>query len=375
VAADGDYPDSWSETRNVLWKVPLPGEGNSSPVVWADRIYLTAAEEGGRKRQILCLRRDDGRLLWRAAAPDAEPEEARAKNGHASATPCTDGERVYAYFGNHGLLCVDTGGKQVWHQRLGTIAPVYGSACSPLLYREEVIVCQDQRAGSFLAAFDRRTGKRLWRTPRTERRGWGSPVAVRVGEQDEIVVSGQFTVRAYDPGSGRELWRCGGNFPEVTPTPVAGHGLIFCCSGQAGPTLAIRPQGAAGDITKTHLVWKMPRGSPYVPSPLLYGDYLYLINDSGGVATCLQAGTGKVLWRERLGAGGELGFSASPVGVNGKVFFTSDAGETYVLAAGPEFRLLGVNRLPERTLASPALVDGRWYVRTEHHLYCIGKKE
>jgi len=273
------------------------------------------------------------------------------------------------------VLAVDFNGKQVWHQDLGLIDPLHGVAGSPLLYRDRVIIFQDHRApsGSFVAAFDKRTGKKLWWTKRDVKgNGWGSPVAVRVGDHDEIIVSGEKWVNAYDPDSGRELWHCEGNTDAVAPTPVVGQGLVFCSSGRAGPTLAIRP-GGSGDVTSTHLAWRTPKGSPYIPSPLLYGDYLYLVNDMTGIATCYAARTGKLIWQGRLTETRRESFSASPVGVDEKVFFTSDDGETFVLKAGPEFKLLRVNCLNEQTLASPALVDGRWYFRTSAYMICIGR--
>ncbi|MFN4257962.1 MAG: PQQ-binding-like beta-propeller repeat protein [Gemmataceae bacterium] len=373
VVADGVYPDTWSDTDNVLWKVELPGAGNSSPIIWKDRIFLTTSYDNGHTRAILCLRRSDGKLLWETAAPESEPENAQKKNGFASGTPTTDGERVYAYFGNHGLLCVDFEGKQVWHKSFGTMDAYHGTACSPLLYRDKIIIYQDHRSesGSFVTALDRRTGKELWKTLRKEKVGWGTPVAITVDDHDEIIVSSQRRVYAYDPETGKELWSCDGNLTEVTPTPVVGHGLLYCCSGRVGPTLAIQP-GGQGDITDTRLVWKANTGSPFIPSPLLYGDYLYMVNDILGVGRCYEAQSGKLLWQERLGQAVKHGFSASPIGVNGKVFFTNDSGETYVLKAGPEFQLLHVNHLNAATLASPALLDGCWYFRTDKHLLCIG---
>jgi outer membrane protein assembly factor BamB len=367
------YPDSWSERDNIVWKVPVSGRGNSSPIIWGDRIFLTTAYDEGPRRSVLCFRRSDGKLLWESAAPAAAPEKIFQKNSHASSTPATDGERVYAYFGNAGLLAMDFNGRPVWHRGFGDVTLYHGSAGSPLLYRDRVILYQDQHDGSFIAAVDRRTGALLWRTPREEQIGWGSPIALRSGQRDEIIVSSQDRVDAYDPATGRELWRCSGNTAEVTPTPAVGHGLVFCSSGRAGPTLAIRP-GGSGDVTKTHIVWQTAKGSPFIPSPLVYGDYLYLVNDMTSVATCYQAATGKLMWQGRLGEAQRESFSASPVAVDGKVFFTNDSGETFVLESGDQFRLLRVNRLGERILASPALVEGRWYFRTEHHLVAIGRR-
>ena len=189
-------------------------------------------------------------------------------------------------------LPFDLNGKLVWHRDVGQIDNYHGPAGSPLLYKDRVILFQDHRQGAFVAAFDARTGKQVWKTARTANVGWGTPVAVRVGNHDEIVVSSQHAVTAYDPDTGKELWRCDGNSFEVIPTPVVGHGLVFASSGRVGPTLAIRP-GGKGDVTRTHLAWMSPKGSPFVPSPLVYGDYLYTVNDMASIVTCFEAATGK----------------------------------------------------------------------------------
>jgi outer membrane protein assembly factor BamB len=381
------YPDSWSETENVLWKVEVPGRGNSSPIVWGNRIFLTTAY-GGDRRTVLCFRRDDGKLLWEAEAPPpGSVEHVQRKNSYATATPVTDGDRVYALFGNAGLIAVDFDGNRLWHYSFGATSNYHGPGGSPLLYKDRIIFYQDQgqvfrrRAapegsseqpkGSFVAAINSGTGRLLWETQRREGVGWGTPIAIRAGDRDEIIVSSQNGVRAYDPETGRELWSARGNTMEVIPTPAVGHGLLFCPSGRAGPTLAIRP-GGSGDVTETHIAWQSPRGSPFVPSPLVYGEYLYLINDMTSIATCLKARTGETVWQGRLGEARREGFSSSPIAVDGKVFLTNDDGETFVLSAGPEFELLRVNRLGEQTLATPALVDGTWYFRTASQLVAIG---
>ncbi len=369
------YVDTWSDTDNVLWKVAVPGRGNSSPIVWDDRIFLSSATERGARVALLAFDRSDGRLLWEAAPARAPVERAHEKNGHASGTPATDGERVYAYLGNHGLIATDMQGEIVWHRDFGQIHASHGTAGSVLLYRDRVIFYQDMQRGSqvrsFIAALDARTGDTVWWTDRKEDTGWGTPIAIRVGDHDEIVVSSQYMVYGYSASTGEQLWNAGGNLFEVIPTPVVGHGLVFSSSGRAGPTLAIRP-GGRGDVTETHVAWSSPKGSPFVPSTLLYGENLYMINDIASVLTAYHARSGEVLYQGRLGRAQRESFSASPVVIDGKVFFTNDAGETFVLAAGDEFRLLHVNRIGERTLASPALVDGRWYVRTEQHLLALG---
>ncbi len=369
------YADRWSDSDNVRWKVAVPGRGNSSPIIWGDRIFLTTAYEGGTRRSVLSFSRSDGSLLWESFAPEAPPERAYAKNGYASSTVATDGTYVYAYLGNQGLIAVDFEGKIAWHNRIADVRSAFhGTAGSPLLYKDKLILFQDLSSvdKAFVAAFDKSSGKEIWRTPRPGKVGWGTPVAIRAGDRDELIVSSNRTVFSYDPESGKELWRCQGNKFEVIPTPVVGHGMIFCSSGRAGPTMAIQP-GGSGDVTGTHLQWKAVKGSPFVPSPVLYGDYLYMVNDMISVATCYEAKTGKVMWQGRLGEPARESFSASPVAVDGKVFFTNDEGKTFVLKAGPEFNLLHVNDLKERVLASPALVDGTWYWRTKGHLLAIGK--
>ena len=365
------YPDRWSDSENVLWKVAVPGAGNSSPIVWDDRIFLTTAEEGGGRLSLLSYRRSDGKLLWKTAVQQKGIERGHGKNGHASATPITDGQLIYASFGTHGLVAMDFDGKIVWQSEVGTLDNYHGSAGSPIFYKDKVILYQDHQGQSFVAAFNKKSGERVWRTERSTRTGWGTPVVINADGRDELIVSSQGNVRAYNPESGSELWTVTGNKFEVIPTPVVGHDLVFASSGRAGPTLAIRP-GGSGDVTDTHVVWKSPKGAPFVPSGIIVEGQLYTINDMQAIVTSFEAKTGKVLFQGRLVHAPKEGFSASPVVVDGKVFFTNDEGETFVLKAGPTFELLHVNRMGARTLASPALVDGRWYFRTERELICIG---
>ena len=374
LAAGTGYPDTWSATENIAWKTPVPGRGNSSPIVWRDRIILTTAYDDGRRVSALAFRRADGVKLWEAFAPQGRTDDgSHPKNGHASSTAATDGERVYVSFGARGLMALDLNGKTLWHRDLGPMNAYHGAAGSPLLYKNRIILYQDQNSGSFIAAFDTRTGEPVWRTAREASVGWGTPIAVHVAGRDEIIVNGQQEVQAYDPDTGRELWSCRGTTYEVIPTPVVGYGMVFCSSGRAGPTLAIKP-GGRGDVTRSHVAWTSPRGSPFVPSPILYGEQLYMVNDMASIVTSLEATTGKLLWQGRLGVAMREGFSASPVAADGKVFFTNDEGETFVVKAGPAFELLRTNRLGEGVLASPALVDGTWYFRTDKNLVAIARR-
>ncbi len=376
VVPTGNYVDRWSPSTNVKWKAPVPGAGNSSPIIWGDHIFLTTAHDGGRRLSMLAFKRSNGERLWETFIPIDAVEHVHQKNGHASATPATDGSLVYASFGRHGLVAVDFSGKIAWHQKFSEIANYHGPAGSPVLYKDRVFLYQDQKPTpdqtAFVAAFDKKTGRQIWRTPRTETVGWGTPVVIRAGDRDELVVSSQRRVAAYNPENGQELWSVGGLTFEVIPTPVVGEGLVFCSSGRAGPTLAIRP-GGRGDVTDTHVAWNSPKGSPFVPSGVLHDGLLYLVNDMQSIATVYEARSGELMYQGRMGVAQREGFSASPVVVNGKVYFTNDEGETFVLQAGREFNLLHTNTLGARTLASPALVDGIWYWRTVEGLVAIGE--
>lgn len=367
------YPDRWSDTENVVWKVAVPGRGNSSPIVWADRIFLTTAYDDGGRITLLSFDRSSGELLWETPVPFAERELVHRKNGHASATPVTDGKLVYASFGHQGLIAVDFDGNMVWHQRIADLDNYWGAAGSPILYKDSVILYQDHRGASFVAGFDKETGETIWQTDREASTGWGTPIVIDAGSRDELIVSSQAKVFSYDPNNGDELWTVDGNLFEVIPTPVVGHGLVFCSSGRAGPTMAIRP-GGSGDVTDSHVAWKTPKGSPFVPSAIVIGEHLFLMNDMMSIVSGYEAKTGKLMFQGRLGRASREGFSASPVSVDGKIFFTNDEGQTFVIEAGSEFNLLHVNELNARTIASPALVDGNWYFRTEAELIAIGSE-
>lgn len=372
-----NYVDTWSDTTNVKWKVAVPGRGHSSPIVWRNHIFLTTEEEGGAKLSMLAFNRADGKLLWQTAIETGGTvEHVYRKNSRASATATTDGQRIYASFGTHGLAAFDFNGKIVWQQKLGDLRNYHGSAGSPVLYKDRIFIYQDHggtaNLRSFVAAFDAKTGSVVWKRDRAATVGWGTPVVVDAGDHDELIVNSQRSVNAYDPMTGDELWLARGTMMEVIPTPVVGHGLIFCSSGRQGPTLAIRP-GGKGDVTDTHVVWSSPRGSPFVPSPIIHGDLLYMVNDIQSILTVFEAKSGTLVYQDRLGEPVKEGFSSSPVAVGDRLFFTNDQGQTFVVQAGRTFKLLHVNELKAPVLASPALVDGVWYWRTDRELIAIGK--
>lgn len=374
IVKAGKYTDKWSATDRVKWKAAVPGRGHSSPIIWGDHIFLTTEYNDGAKLSMLAFSRKDGRQLWETFVPTDSVEHVYPKNSRASATAVTDGKLVYGSFGTHGLAAFDFKGRLVWHTPVGKLNNYHGSAGSPILYKDRLFIYQDHRgtdsSTSFVGAYDKNTGKEIWRTSRVETTGWGTPVVIRAGDRDELIVSSQRKVYAYDPQTGKELWTVGGLTFEVIPTPVVAEGLVICSSGRQGPTIAIRP-GGSGDVTQTHVAWTSPKGSPFVPSGVVVDGVLYLVNDLQSILTAHDVKTGQVLYQGRLGEAKKEGFSASPVALDGKVFFTNDDGETFVIKAGREFNLLHVNQLGEQTLASPALVDGRWYFRTASSLLAI----
>jgi outer membrane protein assembly factor BamB len=323
---------------------------------------------------MLAFARSDGKQLWETFVPTDGVEHVYPKNSRASATAVTDGKLVYASFGTHGLAAFDFAGKLVWHTPVGKLNNYHGSAGSPILHNDRLFIYQDHRrtedTGSFVAAYDKNTGKQIWKTARAATVGWGTPVVIRSGEREELIVSSQGDVQAYDPATGKALWTVAGMTREVIPTPVVAEGLVICSAGRQGPTIAIRP-GGSGDVTATHVAWSSPKGAPFVPSGVVVDGVLYLVNDIQSILTAHDVKTGEVLYQGRLGEAKKEGFSASPIANDGKVFFTNDDGETFVLKAGREFNLLHVNSLGEQTLASPALVDGTWYFRTASSLIAI----
>jgi outer membrane protein assembly factor BamB len=364
-------PTLWDKAgRNIVWRTKVPGSGNSSPIIWGEHIFLTSSNEKGTERFVHCFDRADGRLRWTRQAPVRTPEPAvRDKNGYASATPVTDGKRVISFLGSCGLVCHDVDGKLLWHYDAFTVKTGHGAGSSPLMYKNLVILAQDQnQTDSIFLALDKTTGKKVWEAKRARAMTWTTPVVVRVGDHDEMIIAGGETVRGYDPASGKELWSLRGATQEVIPAVVVGKELLYCASGRNGPTLGLRP-GGSGDVTQSHLIWRAVRSGPHVPSPALVNGRLYTANDTG-VVTCLDAATGKLIFLERLGDA----FSASPIVAGGLLYFPAESGITYVLRAGGTFDLVAQNDLGAPILASPAVADGCIILRTADELVCVGVK-
>jgi outer membrane protein assembly factor BamB len=403
VSAERNLPEEWGETKNVRWKTPLPGKGHSSPVVWDKRVFVTTAVEGAvvpgaksathtiegqewkhpdsvgadRKHtfKVIALDRDSGRILWEQTAWEGTPYDDRHRKGsYAAATPTTDGKMVYAYFGAEGLYAYDVSGKLAWKAAIGKVGTLgMGAATSPVLFENLVIVQADEEEGknSAIVAFDKKTGKEVWRTPRKIQVSWATPLLVNTGKRTELIASGTESVISYDPATGKELWRSKGLESNAIPSPVAtmGHDMVVVSTGfPAKLAYAVR-LGASGELKETDIVWKYTKGTAYVPSPILYGDYIYLLTDKG-IMTCLDARTGEVKYE-----GGRTPvpatFTASPVAFDGKIFLTSEDGDTFVIKAGPKHEVVRTNSLGEPVYASPAMAGGKIFIRGEKNLYAI----
>ena len=404
VSNEKNLPAEWSPTKNIKWKTPIEGRAHSSPIVWGNRIFLTTAVEGGEvagakavthlldnkefvhpdaiganKKQtfkVLCLDRDSGKVLWQATAWEGTPfDDHHRKSSYAASTPATDGKMIYAFFGTEGVYAYDFKGKLAWKAQIGNIATLgMGTATSPILFDNLVIVQADEDNGeaSFIVALDKKTGKEVWRTSRKGVQvSWSTPLLVRTATRAELIASGTEFVIAYDPATGKELWRHKGLESNAIPSPVANNEMVYLVAGfPAKIAMAVR-LGQNGDLTGTQNVpWKYAKGTAYVPSPILYGDYLYLTTDRG-ILTALDAKTGDVKYE-----GGRIPipatFTASPVAFEGKILMTSEDGDTFIVKAGPKHEIIGTNSIGEAVYASPAIADGRIFIRGEKNLYCIG---
>jgi outer membrane protein assembly factor BamB len=361
-------PLTWSETKNVRWKVPIPGRGWSSPVVQGDRIWLTTATEEGRSLRAISVDRNTGAILQNVEVFRLKSaKQTNPKNSFASPTPVVEGDRIYLHFGAYGTACITRSGEIVWKTQLEYDNGQHGTGGSPVLYEDLLIVSCDGNEVQFVVALDKLTGKVRWKKMREGYQAYTTPLIVPLPAGDQVISPGAFRAIAYEPRSGKEIWqvRYGEGFSNV-PRPVYGHGLVFICTGFQQPSLlAVRPDGR-GDVTKSKVVWRLDRGVSLTPSPLLVGDELYMITDNG-IATCVDAKTGQELWRARLGGS----HSASPIYADGKIYFLSEDGESVVIAPGRELKHLATNQLDGPTLASMAVAGGSLFIRSQTHLYRI----
>ncbi|GAB4140512.1 MAG: PQQ-like beta-propeller repeat protein [Planctomycetaceae bacterium] len=378
-----NLPETWSPTKNVAWKVDIPGGGWSSPIVLNNRIYLTTAvlPEGGRGNdrslRALCLDATSGKTLWDKEVflqKDETTQRIHRKNSHASPTPITDGKHVYVHFGTQGTACLTRDGKIVWKMRDLKYRPQHGNGGSLILVDDILFVSCDGSDLQYVVAIDKNSGRIVWkknRLPftRAQKFSFTTALAIEVNGKKQIVSPGTNQVIAYEPKTGKEIWQIKYSGYSVIPRPVYSHGLVFLSTSYNRPTLmAVKPTGQ-GDVTDTHVAWTTQRGAPHTPSMLVIGDELYFVSDKG-IASCVDAKTGKVHWSRRIGGN----YSASPIYADGKIYFQSEQGDATVIKPGKEFKQIARNSLGERTLASYAVVDSALLIRTEKSLYRIEKK-
>ena len=409
-----DPPLTWSETSNVKWKVKVPGSGNATPIVWGDRVFVLTAVPTGKKvsatdipaatnpnltgastgRQggvggagpsgemyqflVMCYDRNNGQLLWQKTAREETPQEGHhPDNGYASASPVTDGESVYAYFGSWGLHCYDLQGNLQWSKDFGRMHTrmAFGEGASPALYGGKIVVYwDDEKDNDFIAAFDKRSGKELWRTPRSEQTGWSTPLIVEYGGQAQVIVNAERKVRSYDLANGKELWSCGGQGANTIPSPVASADTVYVTSGFQRNALVAIALGRTGDLTGTDAVrWSRNRNTPYAPSPLLVDDLLYVVTVNNNVISCLDAKSGTPHFEGTKLDDIGIGIYASPVAAKDRVYVLGRDGTCVVLKKAPAFEILARNKLQDKATASIALAGGDLFIRGAENLYCIAQ--
>jgi len=397
AALNADPPIEWSETRNIRWKSTLPGKGHSTPIIWGDQIFLTTAVPVGDPLPpkhstapgthdgvpvthrhdfvVLAINRNDGKIAWKKAVHQKVPHEGGHYTGSlASNSAVTDGEHVYAYFGSHGLYCLTMQGEVKWQKQFGQMQTKHGhgESASPVLYKDLIFINWDHDGPCFVMALDKRTGQVRWKVDRDEETSWSSPLIAENNGQALLIVAGTNRVRAYDPETGNVIWQCSGLSSNIVATPVAGDGMLFVGSSyEKKAFLSIRLDRARGDITGTdRIAWTRNRGTPYVPSPLLYGDSVYFLTHYQSVIIRVDATTGV----DKPGAirlGGLGNIYASPVAAGGRVYVTDLDGKTAVVSNDDQPKILAINTLDEEFAASPAIVGKELYLRGKSHLYCI----
>jgi outer membrane protein assembly factor BamB len=428
VALSANPPVSWSETSNIKWKVKIPGSGTGTPVIWQNQIFVLTAVPGEKKREtsgkaavppagtvvglpqaqspqedrprrrpggpgagggrsekpadpfqftLLSLDRQSGKTLWQKVAREEVPHEGHHRDhGYASHSPITDGQSVFAYFGSRGLYSYDLQGKLKWKKEFGRMQTRngFGEGSSPALSGNTLVINWDHEGEDFIVALDKETGKELWRQPRNEETTWVTPLIVQHGGETQVILPATRKVRSYDLATGKLIWECGGLGSNVIPMPVVGHGMVFVMSGHNNKKLLAIRLGRTGDLTGTDAVaWSIDKSTPYVPSPLLYGDHLYFFSGRDGRLSCFDAKSGRPHY-EAVSLEGLPGVYASPVYADGRLYLVGRNGAAMVIKHSEKLEVLATNRLEEKFDASPALAGGELFLRGHEYLYCIAGK-
>lgn len=372
IAEETSVPLKWSGTDNVAWKTALPGIGHSSPVVWGERVFVTTCIEKELKRVLLCLDRRDGKILWQQVVVTAPLEMKHKLNSYSSSTPATDGKHVWVTFlaaPEIIVACYDYEGQLVWKKSPGKFFSKHGFCSPPIPYKDTIIVNGDQDALAYIVALEKTTGNERWRVDRPNRtRSYCPPVIIEAAGKKQLVLSGSLCVASYDPDTGKQHWIIDGPTEQFVASLVYANDVLFLTYGfpKLG-VMGIRPDGQ-GNVTQTHVLYNEIKGGGYVPSPIAHGGHFFVVKDDG-IASCREAKSGKLLWLERMGKH----HSASPISAGGHLYFPDDFGVTWVLKPGPEFQVVAKNDLGEETYGSMAVSRGQFFIRTLHHLYCVGK--
>ncbi len=383
VALHGNPATEWSEEKNIKWKTAIPGAGHATPIVWGDKLFvLTAvpAENDASKVEqafaVICLDRRTGKIVWQRTPRKAVPHEGHHQtNTYASGSPITDGQHVFAFFSSHGLFCYDMDGELVWQKDFGQMRTRngFGEGVSPALAGDKLIVVWDTEDDSWIAAFDKKSGREIWKTSRDERTGWSTPYVLDHAGKKQVIVNGTNAVRSYDVETGGLIWQCSGQTANAIPTVVADDEFLYAMSGFRGNAAYAIRLGSQGDVTSTDKIeWSLNRGTPYVPSPLLYDGQLYFLQGNSAMLTSVDSKSGKPHYQqERLE--NIRSVYASPVGAAGRIYLAGREGTTLVLAKGPELKVLASNKLDDPIDASPVVVGDDLFLRTHTHLYCIAE--
>ena len=380
ISSEKAAPLEWSKDKNIRWRVKLPGPGNSTPIVWQDKVFVTCAAPNGHQRGTYCFARKDGAELWKQVVEFAGDEPTHSTNPACSGSPVTDGERVVAWHGSAGLFCYDLQGKELWKKDLGKFEHIWGVGSSPIIYKDLVILNAGPGLSVFVAAFNKQTGEEVWRKEfdfmKSEkldefRGSWSTPVVYHDGTRDVLLLALPERLRAVDPTTGNELWNCGGASKLFYTSPLISNDVVVAMCGYMGPAFAVRG-GGAGDVTESHRLWMQTMKNPQrVGSGVVVDGKVYILNEDS-IVWCLDAATGEVHWRHRLGGGATWG---SAVHVAGRIYFPTTAGDVFVIEPDvKECKVLGKNSLGELMRASPAISDGEIFLRTYDGLYCVGQK-
>jgi len=389
VCSEKNLPLHWSTNDNVRWRVPLPERGNSTPIVWGQRVFVTQAIEQENRRTLMCFDRANGKLLWQQGPIYADKEPTHETNPQCSSSPVTDGERVIAWFGSAGLFCYDFTGKELWRRDLGPQRHIWGWGSSPVLHGELCVLNFGPGERTFLIAVDKKTGRDLWKVEEPggdsgEKKpgqdkpawtgSWSTPVAINTGRREELLVMWPKRVTAFEPQTGKELWTCSGLNPLAYTSPLYDRpkDIVVAMGGFGGMALAVKA-GGSGDVTETRRLWHHPKTKQRIGSGVIHDGHIYILNDPG-VAECFELETGKLVWEERLKGPAPRSDNWSSMALaNARLYVINQGGDAFVLNASPKFQVLATNSIGETTMGSMAMSDGEIFIRTHKRLWCVGQ--